>query len=268
MNPFNPPKLWQSILLLAAGMALGLLVPALFLLPLGVIFEIDQAAVTRIALLVGEALLPVPILIWAILRKYRLKEVFRFRAVRWNYICYTLMAGVGLLFVLDEIERLMAMFITLPDYMQELEALLRISDLPSALLLIMSIAVIGPLTEEMVFRGFFLHALEKNLKNATRAVVYTAVAFMISHFNIYWALSIFAAGFLLSFAGWKTKSIWPSFLFHLVNNSLSLAFTHFEKSIDPLLSFHGHTHPIVFLTGIFLLLYFMRKLTRLKTYES
>ena len=170
-----------------------------------------------------------------------------------------------MIFILDEIDRVMGMVITMPDYMQQLEEMLRISNTSSAILLISSIALIGPLTEEMLFRGFLLQSLEKNLKNVTMAVVYTAVAFMISHFNIYWALSIFFSGFFLSFIGWKTNSIWPPFIVHAINNALSLAYIHFEKSIEPVISFHGHTHPVLFFTGVFLLVYFIRKLTSLET---
>ena len=261
---FEAPKLGKSILLLIAGMAFGILVPAILVIILKVL-HLDSNFISKMALLLGEALIPIPIIIWAIIKKYNLKSVFRFNKVKWNYTIYTVLAGIGMIFVLDEVDRLMDLFVTMPDYMQQLEELMQFSDLSSTILLISSIAIIGPLTEEMMFRGFFLQSLEKNLKNITSAVVYTAVAFMISHFNIYWALSIFFSGFFLSFVGWKTNSIWPALIVHAVNNSLSLAYMHYQEIVDPVVSFHGHSHPVLFLTGLFLLVFFIRKLTRLET---
>lgn len=261
---FQPPKMGLALILLASGMMLGIIIPLIILLGLMAVFGVDYNNYVQFAMLLGEALIPIPMLMWALSHKIKLSEIFRFRSVKLIYIVYALFAGLGLIFVLDEVERLINIFVTPPDFMEGLEKLLQISDLKSAILLIGGVSIIGPLTEEMVFRGFFQQSLEKNLKHITNAVIYTAIAFMISHFNIYWALNIFVIGFFLSFVAWKTNSIWPTFLIHLVNNSMSLAFVHYEEKIDPIISFHGHTHPLFFLIGLFLLVYFIVKLTKLE----
>lgn len=262
---FEAPKISLAVLLLVSGMILGILVPLVILTLLVAIKNVAFEHYMQFAMLLGEALIPVPMLIWTFSNKSKFCEVFRFKAVKIKYLFFALIAGLGLIFVLDEVERLINMFVTPPDYMANLDQLLRISDWKSAIVLISGVSIIGPLTEEMVFRGFLQQSLEQHLRHVVNAVIYTAVAFMISHFNIYWALNIFIIGFFLSFVTWKTNSIWPGFLIHLINNSMALAIAHYEEKVESIISFHGHTHPVIFCIGLFLLVYFIIKLTKLET---
>jgi len=261
---FEAPKLGKTIILLIWGMVFGFLVPTLLVSVWGILNGSNQM-ISNTALLLGEGLIPIPIIFWALGKKINLKPLFRFNNVKWKYMLYSVLAGIGMIFVLDELDRVMQLLIPMPEFMKQIEEMLKFTDLKSAILLFSAISIVGPLTEEMMFRGFFMQSLEKNLKNINSAVIYTALAFTIFHFNIYWALSIFLSGFFLSFISWKTNSIWPAFVVHALNNSLSLAFTNFEETIDPVVSFHGHTNPFLFLIGLFLLVYFMVKLTRLET---
>ena len=262
---YEAPNTGKAISLLVGGMALGLILPVIILSILMIVNGANYESYIQFAMLLGEALIPVPIIIWAIGNKLNLSDVFRFKGVKFHYLLYALIAGIGLIFVLDELERIINLFVTPPHYMENLEELLRISGWKSAVILISGVSIIGPLTEEMVFRGFFQQSLEQHLRSITNAVIYTALAFMISHFNIYWALNIFIIGFFLSFVAFKSNSIWPGFWLHLLNNSLSLAYVHYEKQFDHVVSFHGHTHPVIFLIGLFLLVYFGVKLTKLET---
>lgn len=261
---FKAPSLSKTIILFIGGMLLGFGTAFLFMVVKMVITPSNFNTFSQIALLMGEALIPVPVLIWALKNRIALTDTFRFHRVKVRYFFYALLAGVGLVLVSDEVERIIGMFFTIPDQLQGLDQLLTISDWPSAILIISGISIIGPLAEEMVFRGFLQQSLEQNLQNITRAVIYTALAFMIVHFNIFWALNIFIIGFFLSFVGWKTNSIWPTFIVHMMNNSLALVFVHFDEKIETFYLFHGHVHPLIFLAGLFVLVYFMVKLTKLK----
>ncbi len=251
-------------MLFLGGMALGFSA-AILLMMIKMVENPDNLNLySQFSLLLGEALIPLPIIIWAIRKKQSLTAVFRFNRVKPNYFIFAILAGIGLVIVSDELERLIGMFITIPDQYAQLDKLLTISNWPSAILIISGISIIGPLAEEMVFRGFLQQSLEENLKDVTQAVIYTSLAFVLVHFNIYWALNIFIIGFFLSFISWKTNSIWPSFFIHLINNSLALVFVHFEMTITKYYLFHGHVHPLIFLTGMFVLGLFMVKLTQLK----
>ncbi|MFP4547002.1 MAG: CPBP family intramembrane glutamic endopeptidase [Fidelibacterota bacterium] len=264
---FKAPKISVTVVLFLGGMALGFTI-AILLMMVRIAQNPDNInTYSQFSLLLGEALIPLPILIWAIKKKQSLKTVFRFNSVKLNYFIFAILAGIGLVIVSDELERLIGMFVTIPDQFAQLDKLLTISNWPSALLIISSIALIGPMAEEMVFRGFLQQSLEENMKDVTQAVIYTALAFTLVHFNIYWALNIFIIGFFLSFIGWKTNSIWPTFTIHLINNSLALVFVHFEETIAKYYLFHGHVHPLIFLTGVFVLGIFMVKLSKLENCE-
>jgi membrane protease YdiL (CAAX protease family) len=260
---FKPPKTSVAVILLVVGMLLGILLPVALMMVIAAVTDIRLEEYLKFAMLLGEALITVPILIWALIKKEKFRAVFRMHKFQPQYLLYTFLAGIGLIFVLDELERLIDRLFTPPAFMENMEELLRISDWPSAIILIAGVVLIGPLAEEVVFRGFLQQTLEKRLKSVTMAVVYTALAFMISHFNLYWSVNIFIIGFFLSFVTLKANSIWPAFLLHMINNGLSLLFLHYERIIEPYIAFHGHTHPLIFLIALFLLVRYLIKLTKL-----
>ena len=100
--------------------------------------------------------------------------------------------------------------------------LLVISDLGSALLVIAGAVVLAPVVEEAVFRGFFQGQLEIGYRDATKAVLFSSLLFMLLHFNPWWGMQIYIFGMVLGYLAWRTGSIWPSVTVHGVNNGLAL----------------------------------------------
>ncbi len=260
---FKTPKLSLTLILFIGGQILSIIV-ILLLSILFKSFNINIRTSSQISLLIGSFIFVVPIFLWTLFKDVKIKDIFRFNRVGWRYILYSIVSGIGLILVLEEISIIIEIFIPIPAYLEKIEELLIITNFPSAFYLISSLVFIAPLVEEMVFRGFLQQSFEKNLKNINRAVVYTALVFMISHFNIYWALEIFIMGFFLSFVAWKTNSILVSIIIHLLTNSLSLLSVQYIEVIETFILFHGHLNPILFLGGLFLLVFFIRKLSRLE----
>ncbi len=256
---FKAPKLSKTLLLLIAGMVLGFSVPMIILI---IRYNGHQMArFSQVALLIGEALIPLPIILWSLRHKQSLKATFQLRKPRGLYFLFSILAGIGLIIISDELERLIGIIFPVPDQLAGLEQLLTISDWPSAFLIITGIAIVGPLAEELVFRGFLQQSLAENLQSITQAVVYTALAFTIIHFNIYWSLNIFIIGFFLSFITYKCNSIFPGFVVHSLNNTLALVFIHFEDELNGVYLVKGHVHPLIIITGLFVLGFSMVKLT-------
>ena len=94
------------------------------------------------------------------------------------------------------------------------EGLLRVANVGA-------IAVLGPLAEEVFFRGFLLASLVQPLGPLRAAAVASAI-FAASHVSIGVMIPFFVSGMLLSWLYLRTGSIWPSFMAHAAQNSLAV----------------------------------------------
>ena len=94
-------------------------------------------------------------------------------------------------------------------------------------LFIITTFTLGPIAEELIFRGVTLEFLLKGLENRKRAallsVLIQAALFGLYHGNIVQAVYAFIFGILLGILAVKTKSLVPSILLHAaINGSLYL----------------------------------------------
>lgn len=88
-----------------------------------------------------------------------------------------------------------------------------------SILMAISICIIAPAIEEIIFRGFLLRAFSK--KGEWFAVVVSAMLFSITHGNIPQALGAFFIGILFGFIAIKTKSLVAPIILHIINNTLA-----------------------------------------------
>lgn len=84
------------------------------------------------------------------------------------------------------------------------------------------IGIVGPLVEEMFFRGFLLVALVHPLGTVGAAVVGSAI-FAVSHVNAGVMVPFFVSGLLLSWLYLTTRSLWPPLIAHAAQNLLALS---------------------------------------------
>ncbi|MBN2097743.1 MAG: CPBP family intramembrane metalloprotease [Candidatus Omnitrophica bacterium] len=84
------------------------------------------------------------------------------------------------------------------------------------------VVLLGPVVEEVFFRGFAYNALKRSL-GAKAAIVLTAVIFSALHANVFGFLPIAALGFLLAYVYEKSGSLIPAITIHIVHNSVMLA---------------------------------------------
>lgn len=83
-------------------------------------------------------------------------------------------------------------------------------------------ALVGPIAEEFVFRGYLQSSLERRF-GAAVAIGVASACFATFHFQLtLWPLYfIMGAGFGVTFH--LTRSIWPAILLHMLNNIFALA---------------------------------------------
>lgn len=86
----------------------------------------------------------------------------------------------------------------------------------------LSIGLLAPLSEEIVFRGTILKSLLTSSKlSAWGAIALSALMFAIIHMNPAQMPHAFVIGLLLGWMYWRTGSILPGMAYHWANNSVA-----------------------------------------------
>lgn len=91
------------------------------------------------------------------------------------------------------------------------------------LALIIFVATVGPICEELIFRGFLLKKLR--VYGDKTAIIYTAIAFGLFHSNVSQIVFATAVGLILAYVTVKTNNINYSIILHIAMNSISTVTT-------------------------------------------
>ena len=86
-----------------------------------------------------------------------------------------------------------------------------------------SVVVVLPLAEEILFRGLMFGVLQRRLRITTNIIVCSLI-FAAVHLQLWGFLPLFGVGLLLGWCRWKTGSLGLSFLMHALNNGMALLF--------------------------------------------
>ena len=207
---------------------------------------------TYFAMFVGQGFLAVPVVVYLVRKKYPLFESLRFNPVSKNTAYATLLLSLGAMVISDEINILVDMVIPMPDSFLQVEAMLKPDNSLSLVLLIFTVVILAPIGEEILFRGFLQKYLENAWGDITRAILFSSLFFAAIHFNPYWMIQIYFLGVLLGYLAWKTDSVIPCIIFHVIINSTSLLFTYLGDSFESLILWHGHLNPLLLVLGGYL----------------
>lgn len=96
----------------------------------------------------------------------------------------------------------------------------------------LSIAVVAPFVEELVFRGAVYQGYRK-AGGARRAVLWSALLFALMHMNFNQALYALVMGIFLALLAEAAGSLWASFLCHFVFNGWSVCLMFLTKNWMP-----------------------------------
>jgi len=135
---------------------------------------------------------------------------------------------------------------------------------------------LGPILEEIIFRGFILKSMQK-YGNLT-AIIVSSILFSMFHLNLVQFANPVLMGIVLAFIAIKSKSIVPSIIAHIFNNSITFIVLGISLLKMPLVEWiFGITY---FLAGVLALTLFVVKYGKdfmeaikentkiLKTYEK
>ena len=94
------------------------------------------------------------------------------------------------------------------------------------------IAMFGPFSEELVFRGVIFNAYKKD-GNLLGAVLLSALTFGFMHMNFNQAGYAFVIGIALAFALIATNSIWAPIIMHFIINAQSVCMMYLSEFLMP-----------------------------------
>lgn len=207
----NYPQIKEVFVILAVTIAVTFTVAVLVAL-LG----------ARTELFLLEGLLIIPALLYLIIKRYPIQNVFRLRAVNIKPLGISAIIGVAITIVTDEIDRLIQLVLPMPDAIRQiLEASLKINSVSDFIIITFSAVFLAAVLEELLFRGFVQTSFEHHF-DITKAVMSTALIFAFFHFNIWWSIQILIMGVILGVLAWKADSVYPAIVVHFINNGMAL----------------------------------------------
>ena len=125
-----------------------------------------------------------------------------------------------------------------------------------SVLLLLYICLIGPMLEELIFRGVILKLLQKH--GVSFAVIFSAILFAIFHQNVAQIFLPLVLGIMLALITIRSGSIVPAILAHIVNNTLSMVLDMVLPLDNAVLYWMGYIIYAVIMLGvgaIFMILY-------------
>ena len=131
-------------------------------------------------------------------------------------LIWSFLGGVAMVYLSDTVVSQMTF---LPDLMKETFESLQLGWLG-----ILCISVLGPILEELLFRGAITKVLLEKYESTT-AILLSGLIFGIFHINPVQVVSATLAGFFFAWLYYKTRNLLPCILIHIFNNSLSVYLT-------------------------------------------
>jgi membrane protease YdiL (CAAX protease family) len=153
--------------------------------------------------------------------KRRVWSTLGFRGFDLRIAALLVLVFFAAIFILNEAYSLLISVLHLPLEVnsQEIYKQGKIAPLTTYTTLVLA-TIYAPFCEEIFFRSFSFMGL-KNGMSLVSAIFLSALIFAAAHFDPASFPVLFFIGLALAIARWRTKSIWPGIILHLLNNGLS-----------------------------------------------
>lgn len=173
-----------------------------------------------------------------------------------SYLLWSGVMGISMIFLFDF---LMSYLTFLPDWLSDTFNLLQ-----SGWLGIACVAILGPILEELLFRGAITKVLLKKY-NPVAAILISGLIFGIFHMNPAQIVVATLIGFVLAWIYYKTRSLIPCILIHILNNSLSVYLSLNFPDVESTTDLIGR--PVYLICMILAILFFILSLRMMNTYK-
>ncbi len=230
-KPGFPRPLETFLVIIASFLFVVVITQAVLFLLVPDVESFDQSSTgLKILLTFGELGLIIIPLLFIKSRNLSYREVFRWNPIPMNMILWSIVLGLSISIVGDELDRLISIIIPAPEFLGEISQALRISSFTDFIILFSGTVLAAAFIEESIIRGFLQQSLEK-YQDVTRAVIYASLAWTIIHGVLYWAIQIFLLGIILGLLAWRSNSIIPSVIAHGINNLAALFYYNINQQV-------------------------------------
>lgn len=142
-----------------------------------------------------------------------------------------------------------------------MKAFLDMQDLPDLLAMIMLVAVLPAICEELFFRGVLQRLFIQISRRPWVGIIITAILFSAFHGQFFGFFPRVLLGVLLGAIYWYSGSIWPAILGHFVNNAIQVVMVYQDKSFidkEPVIQ---PMYVILSVLAVLGLLFYMRRIS-------
>ena len=150
----------------------------------------------------------------------RRKKFFReigLRKTSMRNLSMSVIFGVGICFFVDMLTTYLPFPESVMDQFQSQHGMLWYGDVG---LTFLSVAIVGPISEEICFRGLCYSGLKKTMRPWAAGLI-SSVFFGLAHGDPIWFFVGFLAGVALSWVYETTGSLLPAIVVHVTNNAIS-----------------------------------------------
>lgn len=212
--------------------------------------------------IVAELLIAGPVIIYLARKPAGWKSILRLNRISGNIAGLSVLLGLSLLVITDEIQRLIEIFFPMPaDILESITQNLQIDSFRDFILIGTGVVIVAGITEEILFRGFVQKTLEKR-KGVTPAVTTASILFALIHINPWWVIQILILAMFLGIIAWRADSILPGIIVHFINNGIGLWSANSELEAIPFYEWKGHVSPLIVLIAVYTLYWAMKKFYR------
>ncbi len=162
-------------------------------------------------------------------RGYISKEKSNWSIVSPKYLAATVIITLPMIWVLDAL----ISPLHLPNFAEE-----SFNMLQQGWIGILSISILAPILEELLFRGAITKKL-LSLYSPKVAILLSALVFGVIHWNPAQVVPAFLIGLLLAWMYYRTGSLIPVIVIHIINNSLSVFLNAKYPEVDSVIELVG-----------------------------
>ena len=146
----------------------------------------------------------------------KIHKAFGIKLVKFKYVLLAVFLAI-LLWVLDYFYQIKVLNTNMLSEAISINNTIRNSRITSVFI---SMVIIAPMVEEILFRGIFLQTINNYLNNHWSAFI-ISLCFASIHFSLSLFPILFIASWVYVWLTLKTKSIIPAIIAHIINNSIT-----------------------------------------------
>ncbi len=204
----------------------------------------------KFAAMLIQASLIIPLVVYFRRKDLSPIKYLRVRPIPLKYCFYSVIIGISITVLGDEMGRLMDIILPIPESMFEgMKRLLTINHIWDFLTIGLTVTVIAPVIEELFFRGFLQRYFEAT-KGVTSGVLIASAIFGAIHFNIYMLIPILIMATIMGAMAWRIESVFPAMIVHVINNATSLVSVNVYETEPSWYVMGTHVSPLVIIVAL------------------